>query len=69
MMFITSICACADERLITPVWELSRGLRLATRDGLQGKSERLRPFLRRGRGEFFSCPMRGGQEPDAAVAP
>lgn len=48
VIFITFICTLADERLITPVWDLSRGLHLATRDGLQGKARRLRPLLQGG---------------------
>lgn len=65
VIFITFICPLADERLITPVWDLLRGLRLATRDGLQGKARQLRPFLQ---GGFFSCLMCGSWESDAALA-
>lgn len=65
VIFITFICPLSDERLITPVWDLLRELRLATRDGLQGKARQLRPFLR---GGFFSCLVHGGWESDAALA-
>lgn len=59
LTLLTFICTLADERLITPVWDLSRELHLATRDGLQGQAMQLRPLLQKGGVSPALCELAG----------